>query len=149
MKIEDAIRQTKPLLPLQKAMINIMYTYHWQQEQSMAVFKPFDLTPQQYNVLRILRGRYPEAIPVGEVKAVLLDRNPDLTRLCDRLVQKKWIERSLNEQNRREVLLQITSEGLDLLERIEPVIKEAAKAWERLTPEEAETLSNLLDKLRG
>jgi DNA-binding MarR family transcriptional regulator len=149
MKIEEAIRQTKPMLPLQKVMINIMYTYHWQQAQSMAVFKPFDLTPQQFNVLRILRGRFPETVPVGEVKAVLLDKNPDLTRLCDRLVQKKWVERAHNEQNRREVLLRITAEGLELLQRIEPVMQEAAKAWDRLSPEEAETLSNLLDKLRG
>ena len=149
MKIEAAIRQSKPMLPLQKVMINLMYTYHWQMERSMEIFKPFDMTSQQYNVLRILKGRHPEAIPVGEVKAVLLDKNPDMTRLCDRLVQKGLIQRDLNFQNRREVLLQITAAGLELLLQIEPVIKEASKEWDNLTPEEAETLSDLLDKLRG
>lgn len=149
MKIEAAIRQSKPMLPLQKVMINLMYTYHWHMERSVEIFKLFDMTSQQYNVLRILKGRHPEAIPVGEVKAVLLDKNPDMTRLCDRLVQKGLIHRDLNCQNRREVLLQITAAGLELLLQIEPVIKEASKEWDNLTPEEAETLSDLLDKLRG
>jgi DNA-binding MarR family transcriptional regulator len=149
MKIEAAIRQSKPMLPLQKVMINLMYTYHWQMERSMEIFKPFDMTSQQYNVLRILKGRHPEAIPVGEVKAVLLDKNPDMTRLCDRLVQKGLIQRDFNCHNRREVLLQITPTGLELLLQLEPVMKEASKEWDNLTPEEAETLSDLLDKLRG
>lgn len=149
MRIEDAIRQTKPMRPLQKVFINLMYTYHWHMERSAGVFKPFDLTPQQYNVLRILKGRYPEAIPVGEVKAVLLDKNPDMTRLGDRLVQKGLIQRDLNPQNRREVLLSITPQGIELLANMQPVIEQAAAQWDQLSPEEAETLSNLLDKLRG
>ncbi len=149
MKIEAAIRQTKPMAPLQKALINLMYTYHWHMDRSAEIFKAFDITSQQYNVLRILNGQCSKALPVGEVKAVLLDKNPDMTRLCDRLVQKGLIQREFNCQNRREVLLEITQAGLDLLTSMEPVLKEAAKAWENLTPEEAETLSDLLDKLRG
>jgi DNA-binding MarR family transcriptional regulator len=135
--------------PMQKVFINLMYTYHWHMERSTGIFKPFDLTPQQYNVLRILKGRYPDAIPVGEVKAVLLDKNPDMTRLGDRLVQKGLIQRDLNPQNRREVLLNITPQGIELLEKMQPVIEQAAAQWDQLSPEEAETLSNLLDKLRG
>lgn len=149
MKIEEAIRQTKPMLPFQKAMINLMYTYHWHMALSNEIFKPFDLTSQQYNVLRILKGRHPEAIPVGEVKAVLIDKNPDMTRLCDRMLQKGLIQREMNCQNRREVLLQISAAGLELLDRMEPILKEAAKTWNKLTDEESETLSALLDKLRG
>lgn len=118
-------------------------------ERSTGIFKPFDLTPQQYNVLRILNGRYPEAIPVGEVKAVLLDKNPDMTRLGDRLVQKGLIQRDFNQQNRREVLLSITPQGIELLAKMQPALEQAAAQWDQLSPEEAETLSNLLDKLRG
>ena len=149
MKIEEAIRQTKPMYPFQKAMINLMYTYHWHMERSSCFFKAYDLTSQQFNVLRILKGRHPEALPVGEVKAVLLDRNPDMTRLCDRMLQKGLIQRELNCQNRREVLLQITASGLELLEKMEPEIKAMGQSWENLTPEESEMLSDLLDKLRG
>ncbi len=149
MKIENAIRQDKPMQPLQKAIINLMYTYNWHMERSAAVFKPFDITPQQFNVLRILRGKHPEAVLVGEVKCVMLDKNPDLTRLGDRLVQKGLIHRELNPQNRREVLMQITKEGMALLEQIDVQMEKVKAAWQNLTDEEAEQLSDLLDKLRG
>jgi len=149
MKIETAIRQAKPMQPLQKAIVNLIYTYHWHMEQGAAVFKPFDLTPQQFNVLRILRGKHPNAVPVGEVKCVMLDKNPDLTRLGDRLVQKGLIQRELNPQNRREVLMQITKTGMDLLEKIEVEMEKAKTQWQNLTDKEAEQLSDLLDKLRG
>ncbi len=113
------------------------------------VFKPFDLTSQQFNVLRILRGRHPESIPVGEVKCVMLDKNPDLTRLGDRLIQKGLIQRELNAQNRREVLMQITKAGMELLDQVEVGMEKSKSQWQNLTDEEAEQLSDLLDKLRG
>ena len=72
-----------------------------------------------------------------------------MTRLCDRMLQKGLIQREMNCQNRREVLLQISVAGLELLDRMEPILKEAAKTWNKLTDEESETLSALLDKLRG
>ncbi|MDZ4681951.1 MAG: MarR family transcriptional regulator [Saprospiraceae bacterium] len=149
MKIEAAIRQVKPLQPLQKVIINLIYTYHWHMERSAMVFKPFDLTSQQFNVLRILRGRHPESIPVGEVKCVMLDKNPDLTRLGDRLIQKGLIQRELNAQNRREVLMQITKAGMELLDQVEVGMEKSKSQWQNLTDEEAEQLSDLLDKLRG
>lgn len=149
MKIEAAIQQKKPMQPIQKAIVNLMYTYYWHTERMTALFKPFDLTPQQFNVLRILRGKYPEAITVGEVKSVMLDKNPDLTRLGDRLAQKELIERTMNPDCRREVLLVITDKGIELLNRIEVVMEEAKSGWQTLTDEEALLLSDLLDKLRG
>lgn len=149
MKIEELIKQTKFVSPLQKAMLNLIYTYHWQVDQSAEVFKPFGITMQQFNVLRILRGKHPEFVPVGDVKAVMLDKNPDLTRLCDRLQEKDLIERETNACNRRQVLLRISKAGLELLERADPMIMQRAKKFDNLSDEEAETLSNLLDKLRG
>ncbi|MBK9488411.1 MAG: MarR family transcriptional regulator [Haliscomenobacter sp.] len=149
MKIEELIKQTKFVSPLQKAMLNLIYTYHWHVDQSAEVFKPFGITMQQFNVLRILRGKHPEFVPVGDVKAVMLDKNPDLTRLCDRLQEKDLIERETNACNRRQVLLRISKAGLELLERADPMIMQQAKKFDNLSDEEAETLSNLLDKLRG
>jgi len=149
MKIEALIKQRKFVSPLQKAMLNLIYTYHWQVDQTSEVFKSLEVTMQQYNVLRILKGQYPEFVPVGDVKAVMLDKNPDLTRLCDRLEEKGLIERNTNPCNRRQVLLRIAQPGLDLLDRSEPMLYEQAKKLQNLSDEEAETLSNLLDKLRG
>lgn len=149
MKIEALINQRKFVSPLQKAMLNLIYTYHWQVDQTSEVFKSLEVTMQQYNVLRILKGQYPEFVPVGDVKAVMLDKNPDLTRLCDRLEEKGLIERNTNPCNRRQVLLRIAQPGLDLLDRSEPMLYEQAKKFQNLSDEEAEALSNLLDKLRG
>lgn len=149
MKIEALIKQSRFMSPLQKAILNLIYTYHWQVDQTSEVFKSLEVTMQQYNVLRILKGQYPEFVPVGDVKAVMLDKNPDLTRLCDRLEEKGLLERSTNPCNRRQVLLRIAQPGLDLLDRSEPMLYERAKKMQNLSDEEAEVLSNLLDKLRG
>lgn len=149
MDIMQVLKSTKPLPPLQKAVLNILYTSNWYQDLTAGIFTQFDVTPQQYNVLRILRGKHPAALSSGEVKEVMMDKNPDLTRLCDRICKKNFVERELNPENRRQVLLRITPAGLDLLQQIDPVFEMHAKKWTNLTDEEAETLSGLLDKLRG
>jgi MarR family 2-MHQ and catechol resistance regulon transcriptional repressor len=148
-KIEKAIKQEKFISPIHKAVVNLLYTYNWYMEQTAELFKGEDLTPQQYNVLRILRGKYPEALAAGEIKEVMLDKNPDLTRLCDRLSAKGLLEREVNAVNRRQMLIKITPAGLKILDKIGPVMEEASKTWANLTDEEAEALSDLLDKLRG
>lgn len=78
----------------------------------------------------------------------MLDKNPDLSRLCDRLVAKKLVVRGINENNRREVELTITAKGLELLDAIYLPLKETAQLHNSLTDLEAEQLSDLLDKLR-
>lgn len=147
MKIEEAIKQKKFESSQQKAIINLMYTYHWLSAQQDQLFKQFELTTQQYNVLRILRGKYPNSLCVGDIKEVMLDKNPDLTRLCDRLVKKKLLERQFNEYNRRQVLIKITEGGLNLLKEIDPHLKKQFKKL-KLSEKEAEKLSDTLDKLR-
>ena len=95
-KLEDAIQQRTFQSPQQKAVLNILHTAAWLTERSERLLKQFDITPQQFNVLRILRGRHPQLLCAGEVKSVMIDRNPDLTRLCDRLLAKGFIDRQLN-----------------------------------------------------
>jgi DNA-binding MarR family transcriptional regulator len=148
MKIEEAIRQKKFDSPVHKAMVNLIYTYNWFSSLWDEFFSAYDLTEQQYNVLRILRGKFPNSICAGDIKEVMLDKNPDLTRLCDRLVKKGLIERQYNEFNRRQVLIRITKAGLELLKQMDPAMKKQAKKLS-LSDKEAEMLSDLLDKLRG
>jgi DNA-binding MarR family transcriptional regulator len=147
-KIEEAIKQKKFDSPVHKAMINVIYTYNWLSSLWTGFFEQYEITEQQYNVLRILRGRYPNSICAGDIKEVMLDKNPDLTRLCDRLVKKELIERQYNEFNRRQVLIRITKTGLDLLKQIDPGMKKQAKKI-KLSDRQAELLSDLLDKIRG
>ncbi|MBS1646011.1 MAG: MarR family transcriptional regulator [Bacteroidetes bacterium] len=147
MKIEEAIKQKKFESLQQKAVINLIYTYHYMMDKQQAIFTKNDLTAQQFNVLRILRGKLPNSMGVGEVKEVMLDKNPDLTRLCDRLLKKKLIERFPNKFNKRQMLLKITKEGLHLLKKIDPHIKKQQKKMP-ISNKEAEILSDILDKLR-
>lgn len=149
MKIEDAIKQQSFESPQQKVIINLVYTYNWLTDKMNDTFKNFEITQQQFNVLRILKGKYPGALSAGEIKEVMLDKNPDLTRLCDRLIEKCLIEREFNEANRRQVLIKITKKGIELLKEIDPEMKKKWKLLDKLSEKEAATLSDLLDKLRS
>jgi DNA-binding MarR family transcriptional regulator len=149
MKIEEAVKQKKFSTPQEKAWVNLVFTANYLVDYSNTIFKDFDITGQQYNVLRILKGRHPEHASCSSVKEVMLDKNPDLTRLCDRLVTKGLIARDTDENNRRQVNIRITNEGIALLNKIKPFLTEHNLKLQNLTDEEAERLSDLLDKMRG
>ena len=128
-----------------KALINIKYTFNWLNSKEIDFFKPYGISPQQYNILRILRGAKAK-IKVQIVKDRMVERAPNATRLMDKLCDKKLIERERCEHDRRVVFVKITKLGLDLLStiddnKIEPFL-------DNLTNEEAIILSTLLDKIR-
>ncbi len=148
MKIEEEIK-TRFKSPYQKAIINIIYTANWLNYSIDKRLKEKGITHAQYNVLRILRGKYPEVCNAGEVKAVMLDKTPDLTRLIDRLLKKGLVERNQCPVNRRKVELKITRKGLDLLEVTDPIIEEETEKKRSITDEESEVLSDILDKFRN
>ncbi len=128
-----------------KALLNIMYTANWIQTRQTAFFKPFGISSQQYNILRILRGAG-KAIPVQTIKDRMLERAPNATRLMDKLCTKELITRVPCPGDRRVVHIEIRKPGLALLERID------RSNWpdplKNLTFKEAAALSDLLDKIR-
>jgi DNA-binding MarR family transcriptional regulator len=126
-----------------------MFTNAWISDRFRVVFKNFKLTAQQYNVLRILRGGYPEAMNPNEIKAVMIDKNPDLTRLCDRLVVLGYIDRCINDENKRKMNIRINDKGLEILNDIDPLMNAVQSEMHGLTDLEASQLSDLLDKLRN
>ena len=128
-----------------KALINIKYTANWINSHENEFFKPYGISPQQFNILRILRGAA-EAIKVQTIKDRMIERAPNATRLMDKLCDKDLIERIRCEDDRRVVYISITESGLNLLTEIDKNIK--LDFLENLTEEEAITLSNLLDKIR-
>lgn len=128
-----------------KAFINIKYTANWISSKENESFKPYGISPQQYNILRILRGAG-EAIKVQTIKDRMIERAPNATRLMDKLNDKKFINRVRCEHDRRVVFINITNKGLELLKTIDANIK--IDFLENITEKEAEQLSNLLDKLR-
>ena len=128
-----------------KALINIKYTSNWLNSKENEFFKPYGISPQQYNILRILRGAK-ERTKVQIVKDRMIERAPNATRLMDKLCDKSLIARERCEHDRRVVYVKITNQGLELLATIDD--NKNLSFLENLTDEEAETLSNLLDKLR-
>lgn len=128
-----------------KALLNLIYTANWINNKQNLFFKPFDLSPQQYNILRILRGSK-KAIPVQTIKDRMLERAPNATRLMDKLCAKQLIDRIPCATDRRIVHIEITPQGLDLLKKIDKEFKE--DMLENLTVAEAALLSDLLDKIR-
>ncbi|WAC02610.1 MarR family transcriptional regulator [Lacinutrix neustonica] len=128
-----------------KAFVNIMYTANWLSNKQVLFFKPFDISPQQHNILRILRGAG-EPLKVQTVKERMIERAPNVTRLMDKLISKELIARKACKTDRRVVHINITKKGLALLKDIDVVFN--SDILEQITQEEAEQLSNLLDKIR-
>lgn len=102
----------------QEAFLNIWRTYDRLRAIEEELFQAFDLTPQQYNILRLLQGQYPDGYPTLELASRLVSRAPDITRMLDKLVERKLVERSRREDNRRVVDVRITQKGLALNSQI-------------------------------
>ncbi|AOW18843.1 MarR family transcriptional regulator [Polaribacter vadi] len=128
-----------------KALINLKYTSNWLSSKENEFFKPYAISPQQYNILRILRGAKTK-MKVQIVKERMIERAPNATRLMDKLCDKNLIERERCEDDRRVVFVKITNQGLELLKTIDE--NKNISFLENLTEEEAAVLSDLLDKIR-
>lgn len=148
MKIEEEIKQAKFKSPYQKAVINLIFTSNWLQGQQQEFFKRYGITNQQFNILRILKGQYPKSTSGTEIKSRMLDKNSDVSRLLDRLAIKKLILKQVCPNDKRAADITITQEGLDILSELDRKQKQIDTVL-KLTEEEAEMLSNLLDKGRG
>lgn len=148
MSIEKDIKQSNFKSPHIKAVINIFYTNSWLQTIQMEIFKPFDLTIQQYNVLRILRGQHPNPITVMAIIERMLDKMSNASRLVDKLLLKGLAIRTECPNDRRAVDVKITQRGLDLLEELDILQINWENNLRGLTDEEALQLSDLLDKMR-
>ncbi len=128
-----------------KALINILYTANWITSHQNTFFKKFGVSPQQYNILRILKGAG-EPLKVQVIKNRMIDRSPNATRLMDKLYAKSLINRLPSFIDRRVVHIEIKKEGLELLKRIDLDFKD--DLLKKLTLKEAKQLSDLLDKIR-
>lgn len=147
MKIDDAIK-SKFESPQMKAVINVKYTANYLSNISHKFMGEFGLTMPQFNILRILRGAK-EMMPVNTIKERMVEKSPNTTRLMDKLISKGLISRERCADDRRIVYVKISEKGLDLLKMIDDNMDKTILAPKTLTDEEANQLSDLLDKLRG
>lgn len=150
MSIERDIKQQKPFKSTnQKVVVNIMYTSNWMNSEQQGLLKPFDLSPQQYNVLRILRGQIPNPITVNGIIERMLDKMSNASRLVDKLLLKGYVSRCDNATDRRACDIRITETGSQILKQIDEIQLDWESSRQFLNDVEADTLSGLLDKLRG
>ena len=147
MKIEDEI-QSKFRNEKHKAMVNLQFTQLAISNKLGEVFKRSNISAQQYNVLRILRGQYPNSASIGLIKERMLDKNSDVSRIIDRLKRKKLLERKECKLDRRQKDVTISDEGLKLLETLDEDLSSIEKVVANVSEEDAVKLNSILDELR-
>lgn len=149
--LRDEIEQKKEFSgPAEEAFLNLLRTAFFFDQQHGHFFKPWDLTPIQYNALRILRGSHPDFLPCHKIGERLVTAVPDVTRLLDRMEAKGLIERVRDRGDRRMVQVTISEKGLDLLRQIDPeIVSWIERCFANLSEEELRTLSALLEKARA
>lgn len=133
----------------QQAVVNVLFTNGWCNEKLKEAVVPYDITIQQFNVLRILRGHHPKPCTINLLRRRMLDKMSDASRIVDRLIQKELTLKKGSSNDKRAVDIMITQKGLFLLEKMDKEVDLSVKTASNLTVEEAETLNMLLDKMRG
>lgn len=149
MKIEDELQVKKFSSDWQRATVNVLFTASWLTLILEKRASKKNITLQQFNALRILRGQHPRPCTNNLLRSRVIGNTPDVSRLVDRLVKKELVSRTKGEQDKRSVDLLITPKGLSLLQEIEEDMMLTDFLPDRITLEEAIQLSEILDKLRG
>ncbi len=150
MKLEDEIKQTKPFKSeVQKMLLNIAFTSSWLNGLIAEKLKPFGISPAQFNVLKILKGKHPECYCNQEITHRMIDKSSNATRIVDKLVEKQLASRTEDKTDRRLVNITITQNGIDLLEQIDAVRDASVNPFKNFNPEKAKLINEWLDELRS
>ncbi|MBC8753634.1 MarR family transcriptional regulator [Kordia sp. YSTF-M3] len=149
-KLEDILKSDATLPLAKRTALNFMITNKTLSENYLDFFKQYDISGQQFNVLRILKGQKGKPANLATIQERMIDKNSNTTRLIDKLILKGFVERTICPENRRKVEIIITKNGLKLLDVIDPKLNRLEEdIMKPLTTTEAETLNILLEKLRG
>ena len=149
MKIGEEIKQEKFSSEYQKLIINVGFTSSWMQRVASCKLKDYKLTPQQFNILRILRGQQPNPATINLLTERMIDKSSNASRLVDKLVTKDLVKRQECPSDRRQVDVIISKQGLELLAKIDKEEESWLSEFKALSVSEAKELNRLLDKLRG
>jgi len=147
MSLEKDINQPKFRTEHQKVIINLIYTYNWMNERLKSFFEKEDITPQQFNILRILRGA---ATPIStlQIRQRMLDKMSDTSRIVDRLITKALVKKMICPGDKRMVDVTITAKGKKLLEKLDAFELTMDAIAGSLTEADAKNVNKLLDKMR-
>lgn len=150
MKIEEVIKSAAPLSPAKRIVLNIMYTQNILGESFNEILKPFDLSPEQFNVLRILRGAKGKPANMCMIQERMIAKTSNTTRLVDKLLLKDLVTREVCPDNRRKMEVTITVKGLEVLKSLDPIVNSHEENYAgNLSESEQEQLVSLLEKYRG
>lgn len=149
MQLQKEIHTSRFESAHQQAVVNVLFTCNWCNDKFKQAMLPYNVTTQQFNVLRILRGQHPKPSTINLLKARILDKMCDASRIVDRLVQKGLVVKEINSTDKRAVDILINEKGLELLMQMDQEVDLSAPVSSNLTVEEAEMLNILLDKMRG
>ena len=149
MKLEDALKTDKFRDEQHKAALNVLYTAYWLKSQLSPVFKEHGITEEQFNVMRILRGKHPQAMCVRDIASRMLERNSNVPRIIDRLVAKKLVKRATSRQDKRETLISLTEHGQALLQTASKAVEKRSEEIIRISDQDATRLHELLELLRS
>lgn len=147
-KLEQAIKSTKFKSELHKAGLNILYTAWWLKTVMSKELKEFGLTHEQYNVLRILKGKYPEQMCVRDIACRMIEKSSNVPRIIDRLEVKKLVKRSTSTIDKRETVITLTQSGITILEACTVTVTKMMDGVMEINNKEATTLNRLLEKVR-
>jgi len=148
MKLEHEIKQSKFKSEYQKLGVNIIFTANWLGRHYAKYCRAHDITPEQFNILRILRGQYPNAATVNLLIERMLNKMSNASRLVEKLRKKGLVERRISKGDRRACDVIITKKGMSLLAELDKAEKDWNKLISHLTTGEAKKINLLLDKLR-
>ncbi len=149
MGLEQDIRQENFRNDFQKATINLLFTHNWLEKKLAEFFKQFDLTLQQYNVMRIVKGQFPNPISTAGLRDRMLDQMSDASRIVDRLKSKGLLVRKVCARDKRLVDITLSPHGLEVMEQLDATVEHLDSFLQRLSDSEAQQLNHLLDKIRG
>jgi MarR family transcriptional regulator, 2-MHQ and catechol-resistance regulon repressor len=148
MGIDKDIQQFKFRNMHQKAAINLIYTVGWLRDKTRSIFEAEDITLQQFNILRILRGSFPQPLSTLQIRERMLEKMSDTSRIVDRLIVKGLVKKLTCKNDRRLVDVIISDKGKKLLERLDTRQDEIDGVMGNLSEKDANILSDLLDKIR-
>ena len=148
MKLEQAIKSNKFRNEVHKAGLNILYTAWWLKTMMSKELKEYGLTHEQYNVLRILKGRHPEQICVREIACRMIEKSSNVPRIIDRLEIKKLVKRTSSSSDKRETVIVLTQTGINILQHSTDRVNKLVDKTIVIDEKKAEVLNNILEEIR-
>jgi DNA-binding MarR family transcriptional regulator len=149
MKIEEEIKQKKFSNEFEKLVVNILFTSSWLSSKQNELMKPYGISIQQFNILRILKGQYPNSASVNLLIERMLDKNSNASRLVDKLKTKKLVQRSECSVDRRKVDVIISEKGIELIDEVSDKMNIMTKTILSIDESNAKKLNEQLDRIRN